>query len=401
MRIDSVDFFYLSMPEITMDADGSQDALLVRVEADGAVGWGECEASPLTSIAAFVTPPSHGACLPVSSSVLGERIDGPDDIRRIGRLVERNSMDVLQAPHTFSGIEVALWDLLGRVREQPVWELLGQSRSLPKTPYASVLFGDDPQTTLDRARNIVDRGFRAAKFGWGPFGAGSVADDASQLMAAREGLGGDVMLFVDAGQIWDADADAAALRLPALDSANVTWLEEPFNAHAFAAYADLAQRGSRVALAGGEGAHNVHMALNLMAYGAVRYIQIDTGRIGGIGPASDVAAASAARGVTYVNHTFTSHLALSASLQPFAGLDGATICEYPVAPRELATAVTVDHLEFDVNGQIAAPNAPGLGMTVDTTRLQPFARDVQLQVDGHQLFRSMSLPSAEHAGSAR
>jgi L-alanine-DL-glutamate epimerase-like enolase superfamily enzyme len=83
MRVEAVDFFYLAMPEVTTEADGSQDALLVRVAAGGHVGWGECEASPLVSIAAFVTPMSHGVCRPVSASVLGRAIDGPEDIARM------------------------------------------------------------------------------------------------------------------------------------------------------------------------------------------------------------------------------------------------------------------------------------------------------------------------------
>ena len=65
MHIESVDFFYLSMPVVTDEADGSQDALLVRVAAGGYAGWGECEASPLPSIAAFCCPMSHGVCRPV------------------------------------------------------------------------------------------------------------------------------------------------------------------------------------------------------------------------------------------------------------------------------------------------------------------------------------------------
>lgn len=401
MRIDSVDFFYLSMPEITMDADGSQDALLVRVLAGDEVGWGECEASPLTSIAGFVTPPSHGACRPVADSVVGETIDGPEDIRRIAANVARNSMDLLQAPHTFSGIEIALWDLLGRVRGEPVWRLLGQTASLPKTPYASVLFGDDPQTTLERGQELAARGFLAIKFGWGPYGRGTVAADADQIMAAREGVGSDTTLLIDAGQIWDTDVAAAASRLPALDEAGVTWLEEPFNAYAFRAYAELAKVPSRVGLAGGEGAHNVHMALNLMSYGGIRFIQTDTGRIGGIGAAHEVVEAARGRDITYVNHTFTSHLALSASLQSFAGIPEATICEYPAEPRALAIAITRNHLKLDANGCIAAPDAPGLGMTVDTAALEPYIRDVRIMLDDADVFRSRPLPTAEPLGSVR
>ena len=113
MKIDAVDFFYLSMPEVTTEADGSQDALLVRVAAGGLVGYGECEAAPLPSIAAFVCPMSHGACQPVNASVLGRALHGPNDIAAIAADVAYNSMDLLQAAHTWSGIEMALWDLLG------------------------------------------------------------------------------------------------------------------------------------------------------------------------------------------------------------------------------------------------------------------------------------------------
>jgi L-alanine-DL-glutamate epimerase-like enolase superfamily enzyme len=390
MRIDAVDFFYLSMPTITTEADGSQDALLVRVVAGDAVGWGECEASPLTSIAAFVAPMSHGACRPVSASVLGQRLEGPGDIARIARLVTRDSMDLLQAPHTFSGIEIAMWDLLGHVREEPVWRLLGYRSSEPKLPYASLLFGTTPQDTLERGRAAVTRGFRALKFGWATFGAGPAAADADQLAAAREALGDDGHLLIDAGQIWGDDVEAAAQRLPALEKLRVEWLEEPFEADAYQAYAQLGGRTS-VRIAGGEGAHNVHMARNLIDVGRVGFIQVDCGRIGGIGPAKAVADYAERAGVTYVNHTFTSHLALSASLQPYAGLAGHRICEYPAEPKRLAVDLTGNHLEPDHNGEISAPDAAGLGMRIDTDALAPYLVEVDIRVGGRSLFSTNGL----------
>lgn len=389
MLIDSVDFFYAAMPEITLEADGSQDALIVRVTADdGTVGWGECEASPLTSIAAFVTPRSHGVCQPVSASVLGERVDTADDIRRLGRLVGRNSMDLLQAAHTWSGIEIALWDLLGTRLEVPVWRLLGAERSHPKTPYASMLMGEHPQETLDRARAARARGFRAVKFGWGAYGTGSAADDADHVAAAREGLGDDAQLLIDAGQIWDDDVDAAAARLDALEAAGATWLEEPFVAHAYAAHAALAARTRTVGIAGGEGAHTVHMATNLIDFGGVSFIQVDAARIGGIGPAAAVAEHAVRSGVTYVNHTFTSHLALSASLQPYAGLAEHRLCEYPAEPKQVALSLSSTHLHPDPNGEIAAPDAPGLGIDVDLDALAPYLRRVEIALDGDVVYTS-------------
>jgi L-alanine-DL-glutamate epimerase-like enolase superfamily enzyme len=393
VRIDSVDFFYVSMPTVTVEVDGSQDALLVRVTADGQVGWGECEASPLVSIAAFVTPRSHGACQPLSASVLGQRLDGPEDIDRIATLVRRNSMDLLQAAHTLSGIEIALWDLLGRVREEPVWRLLGYQRSHPKTPYASVLFGDTPQETLDAGRALIAQGYRAVKFGWAGFGEGTPQADNDQLQAAREGIGSEGVLLVDAGQVWGSDVRAATDRIEALNRARVTWVEEPFASSEYAAYAELAAVAGSVQLAGGEAAHNEAMARNLVTYGRIGYLQIDTGRIGGIAPAYRAARFADAAGVRYVNHTFTSHLALSASLQPFAGLDRHTICEYPAAPKQLALDITSTHLNLDDNGQIAAPDAPGLGLDVDLAALEPYRRSIDIAIDGESLYSDSTTTS--------
>jgi L-alanine-DL-glutamate epimerase-like enolase superfamily enzyme len=388
MRIETVDFFYVSMPEVTTDADGSQEALVVRVDAGGLVGCGECEASPLTSIAAFITPMSHGGCRPVSASVLGETIDDPRDIERITAKVAYDSMDLLQAAHTWSGIEMALWDVLGKARSEPVYRLLGYREAFPKVPYASQLFGDTPEGTLQAGKTSRAKGFRAAKFGWGPFGRGTLKADEDHLDAAREGLGPDGILLVDAGQIFGEDVEAAAARLPALERNRTTWFEEPFNAGALKAYAELGSRTTSVAMAGGEAAHNFHMAQHLIDYGRVRYIQIDCGRIGGIGPAKRTADYAAALGVIYVNHTFTSHLALSASLQPLAGLRDHTICEYPVALKQLAVDLTTNHIKPDDAGEILVLDAPGLGIEVSEAALEQYRVDVEIVVDGQTLFKS-------------
>jgi L-alanine-DL-glutamate epimerase-like enolase superfamily enzyme len=388
MRIEAVDFFYLSMPEVLDIGDGSQDALLVRVVAGVHVGWGECEAAPLPSIASLVCPMSHSACKPVQASVLGAKVDTPEDIRAIGDAVRANSLDLLQADHTLSGIDMALWDLLGRQRGEPVWRLLGWPRAYPKTPYFSVLFGDTPGQTLEKARQARASGFRAAKFGWGPYGRGSVREDAEQVLAAREGLGEDGILLVDAGTVWNTDIDAARERLPALRQARATWLEEPFVSGALDAYRALSRESGAVGIAGGEGAHNFHMARNMIEHAGLKYVQIDAGRIGGISEAHKVAEVAQARAVTYVNHTFTSHLALSASLQPYAGLERHEICEYPAEPKPLALAMTRSHLRPDARGLVQVPDAPGLGLNVDTAGLRPYLVDTEIRVGRRTLYRT-------------
>ena len=390
-KIDSIDFYYLSMPEVLDIGDGSQDALLVRVAAGEHVGWGECEAAPLVSIASLVCPMSHSACKPVMASVLGQPINSVDDIRKIGNSVRANSMDLLQADHTLSGIDIALWDLLGRRLSEPVWKLLGYEKCFGKMPYASVLFGDTANETFLKAQTIAGQGFRAAKFGWGKFGLTSVDDDQDQLNAARQGLGKDGILLVDAGTVWNTDVDAARSRLKGLKEVRATWLVEPFVSGALSEYHALSMDSAPVGLAGGEGCHNFHMAKQMIDLAGLKYIQIDAGRIGGITIAKDVADYAARKGVTYVNHTFTSNLALSASLQSYAGLESHLICEFPTELKLLAMAMTKNHIVPDENGMLNVPDSPGLGIEPDLKGIAPYLVEAEIRVRGKQIYTTPPL----------
>lgn len=388
MKIETVDFFYLSMPDVRDIGDGSQDALVVRVQADGLTGWGECEAAPLPSIAAWNCPMSHSACKPVSASVLGQTLDTADDIARINALVRENSFDLLQADHTLSGVDIALWDLLGKKRNEPVYRLLGYPQACPKIAYASQLFGNDSQETFRKAQRVRQEGYRAAKFGWGPYGRGSVKEDEDQVRAAREGLGEEGILLIDAGTVWNDCVETAKLRLPALQSVRAHWLEEPFVSGALQAYHDLAHTVGSVRLAGGEGCHNFHQAKNMIEYAGLGFIQIDTGRIGGITPAKQAADYANRKGVIYVNHTFTTHLALSASLQPYAGLEKHELCEYPVEPSALAQELTVAKLLPDREGRIALPEHPGLGIEPDLQAIKKYLVETEIRVAGKTVYQT-------------
>ncbi len=391
MRIDAVDIFYLALPEVRDIGDGSQDMALVRVRAGGFTGWGECEASPLPTIAALVTPPSHSACHGVLDSVVGAEVSAPADISRLARTVRERGLDLLQTPHAWSGVEIALWDLLGHAAGEPAWALRGVTEPHPRRPYASQLFGDDPQETYRKAAAVAASGYTAAKFGWGPYGRGTAQADADQVHAAREGLGPDVDLLVDAGTVFGEDVDAAAARIPALVEAGVVWLEEPFVAGALAAHAELAHLSRSVRLAGGEGASSFHHARQLIDHGRLGYIQIDTGRIGGIGPAASVAHYAKSAGVQFVNHTFTSHLALAASLVPYADTPGDLLCEYPVESSPLAHGLTRTHLEPGDDGLIRLPSGPGLGVELDLDAVRPYLQEVEIMVNSRLLYRTPEL----------
>jgi L-alanine-DL-glutamate epimerase-like enolase superfamily enzyme len=387
MKIETVDFFYLSMPIVRDVGDGSQDALLVRVQAGGYTGWGECEAAPLVSMASWNCPMSHSACKPLSASVLGQVLDDAEDIRRINALVRANSFDLLQTDHTLSGIDVALWDLLGKKLSEPVYRLLGYQRAYRKIAYASQLFGDDPQATLRKAQGVARAGFRAAKFGWGPYGRGTVSQDADQVRAAHEGIGDEGMLLIDAGTIWGDEVSEAEKRLPALQACDALWLEEPFVCGALDAYKTLASRSGSVRLAGGEGCHDFYQAKNMIDFAGIGYVQIDAGRIGGITTAKSVADYAVAKSVQFVNHTFTTPLALSASVQPYAGVEQHSLCEYPAEPSALAQEFSSTRL-VPANGLIQIPEKPGLGIEPDLHALKKYLVPVEIRVGDQILVKS-------------
>lgn len=386
MKIESVDFFYLSMPEVLDIGDGSQDALLVRIRAGGYEGWGECEASPLTSIASYVCPMSHSACKPLKYAVEGMPLDGPVDIRNIIKLAHESSLDLLQADHTLSGIDIALWDLLGKKLGEPVFSLLGYNKVFPKLPYASQLFGNDATETYEKAKKAAADGFKALKFGWGVFGRSTLENDIEQLNAARKGIGEENYLMIDAGAVWGEELYEAKKRLKALEDVNAYWLEEPFINGALGPYKHLSESVPRIALAGGEGCNNYVQAEAMIEFAGVKFIQIDAGRIGGISQAKRVVERAAEKNITYVNHTFTSHLALSASLQPYAGNEKDFISEYPVELKSLAQEIGLEKILPDQHGLLQVPERPGLGITVNVEALKKYLVDVEIKVKGDWVY---------------
>jgi L-alanine-DL-glutamate epimerase-like enolase superfamily enzyme len=384
--VEAVDFFYLRLPVVRDIGDGSQDALLVRVRAGGVEGWGECEAAPLPTIAAWCCPLSHSACHPVRDGVLGQPLNEPADIRRINARVRELCFLLPQADHTLSGVDVALWDALARRRGVPVHALLTDAEPQPKRPYASILFGDTPDETGQRAADCRQRGFTAAKFGWGPYGHGSAAVDAAHVAAARAGLGADADLLIDAGTVWGDDVAAAAQRLPSLRAHRARWLEEPFAAGALHAYAALAALPDAAPLAGGEAASSFDAARQIIDHGRVAYIQIDAGIIGGLTTARQVVEYARARGVIYVNHTFTSSLALAASITPFWDWAEAELCEFPADPSPLGRELTGQRLLPDADGLLRPPPGPGLGLTPDPAAIERYLVPVRIEVAGQVVY---------------
>jgi L-alanine-DL-glutamate epimerase-like enolase superfamily enzyme len=390
MKIIAVDPFYLKMPHITDAADGTQDTLLVRIRTDAGIeGWGECDASPLVSLAAYCCPMSHGNIINIRESLIGETLDSPEDVRRLHAKAMRNGLDIQQIHHAYSGADIALWDIIGQKLEEPIYRLLDDDADLTaysKLPYASVLFGDTPEATYQIAAGLRAQGYRAAKFGWGPMGKFGEANDIALVRAAREGMGVDSQIMIDAGVVWGDDYQTVYVRAKAFAPFAPTWLEEPLAPDAIEAYGALSNLNPPVPIAAGEGSGTYRMAEDLIQHGGVQFVQIDVGRIGGITVANRVRRLAERHDVQYVNHTFKSHLSLAASLHVFATNESFDLLEYPAAGSELSQRLTAEQLKVEEDGRVSLPNAPGLGVCVDTEAMQAYLAPVQIQVGDEMIF---------------
>ncbi|MDE0687553.1 MAG: mandelate racemase/muconate lactonizing enzyme family protein [Candidatus Poribacteria bacterium] len=397
MKITAVDPFYLRMPDITTAADGTQDTLLVRIQTDtGLEGWGECDASPLVSLAVYCCPMSHGNIINIRSSLIGETLDEPDDILRLSEKTLRNGLDIQQIQHAYSGAEIALWDVVGQQLNKPIYRLLAEmsgtsSTAHPKLPYASVLFGDTPEATYRIAARLREQGYRAAKFGWGPMGKFGEANDIALVRAAREGMGTEAQIMIDAGVVWESDHETAYQRAEAFSQFSPTWLEEPLAPDAVEAYGALTRRNPSVRIAAGEGSNTYRMAEDIIVHGGIEFVQIDAGRIGGILPSFQVRQLAEEHGIQYVNHTFKSHLSLAAALHVFATNPDFNLLEYPAAGSELSQRLVAEPFEVESDGRVRIKELPGLGVHVDTEAIRPYLAPVRIEVGTDAVFEQESL----------
>lgn len=397
MKITAVDPFYLRMPDITTAADGTQDTLLVRVRTDtGIEGWGECDASPLVSLAVYCCPMSHGNIINIRTSLIGETLEGPADVVRLSENVLRNGLDIQQIQHAYSGAEIALWDVIGQQLDRPVYRLLAEMSGTsdtahPKLPYASVLFGDTPEATYQIASGLREQGYRAAKFGWGPMGKFGETNDIALVQAAREGMGPETQIMIDAGVVWGTDYETTYQRAEAFAQFSPTWLEEPLAPDAIDAYGALTEKNPSVPIAAGEGSSIYRMAEDLIVNGGIQFVQIDAGRIGGIMPSFQVRQLAEQHGVQYVNHTFKSHLSLASSLHVFATNPDFDLLEYPAAGSELSQRLVAEPFQVESDGMVRVKELPGLGVRVDTEAIRPYLAPIRIEVGADSVFEQGSL----------
>lgn len=274
--------------------------------------------------------------------------------------------------HTISGIDIALWDLLGQASRQPVGRLLGGCYRRRVQPYASLLM-DQPERLCDRLLGVRAQGFRAFKIGWGPFGRGAAATDERIVSAARDAVGPDAKLMVDAGGSdgdWQHGYKWALNTARMLAAYDVDWFEEPLPPDALDDHAKLREH-SPVPIAGGEVLTRRQAFQPWIQARAWDIVQPDVTKVGGISESRRIAWMAQEHGLRFIPHGWNTAVGLAADLQLAAALPGTDLVEY-LTGSALIDEITVHRWQLDDDGLLTIPQGPGLGLQLDPDALAKF-----------------------------
>jgi D-galactarolactone cycloisomerase len=272
--------------------------------------------------------------------------------------------------HTISGIDIAMWDILGKVTGQPVGRLLGGRYRDRVMPYASILM-EEPEPLADRLTQIRAQGFRAFKIGWGPFGRRSKELDERIVRAARDAVGAEARLMVDPGgsdAFWPGDYKWALRTAHMLAAYNVYWFEEPLRPDDLDDFV-LLRRQSPVPIAGGEVLTRRQSFAPWLRAGAFDIVQPDVTKVGGISEERRIAWMADECGVRFIPHGWNTALGLAADLQLASANVRTDMVEY------LAGSQFIDDLpeggwRLDADGMLPVPDRPGLGIQLNADAVE-------------------------------
>ena len=371
MKITDVEAIVLRQPVLDYGiADGSQDDLVIKVHTDeGIVGIGEVDSAPEAVHALVTAPGSHAIANSFHSLLVGE---DPTDVERLWQKMYRGMNYIGRrgiALHALSGIDIALWDIKGKVEGKPISELLGGAIRDKVRAYASMLMPESTEETAERGGALRNDGFTAIKLGWGPLGKDPAHD--VRLAAAAKEAAGDGDILIDAGLGYVADAKTAIGVARELEQLGVYWLEEPFEPDEYEAYAELADAVD-IRVAAGEQDTTVWGFRELIDRGHVDLVQPDVTRCGGITEFLRIAELARERGVETVPHAWKSGIIKAASLHCNAVLPDAFFQEYCVADTPINQTLVKERMPLDSDGYVAVPTGPGLGIELDEDVLERY-----------------------------
>jgi D-galactarolactone cycloisomerase len=304
--------------------------------------------------------------------LIGERADEP------ARVTEKLRQSFFwqgrggTVEHAISGIDIALWDLMGKVCNQPVARLLGGYYRDRIKPYGSMLF-DEPTALREKLEAAVARGFKAIKLGWRPFGRRDRKYDELLVRTARETVGPGVELMVDAGgseQFWPHGYKWALETAKMLADYEVVWFEESLPPDDLEGYIEL-RRHSPVPIATGEVLTRRQSFRPFIERHAVDIIQPDATKCGGLTEAWRIGWMAYEHNILLVPHGWNTALGLAADLHLTAALPVARYVEF-LTPSPYLDELVTEPFRPDADGYLHVPEKPGLGVELNREAMKRF-----------------------------
>jgi len=273
--------------------------------------------------------------------------------------------------HTISGIDIALWDLLGKATGQPVGRLLGGRYRTRVKPYASLLM-DQPEPLRDHLLQLKAQGYRAFKMGWGPFGRQSNALDEAIVRTARDAVGEDA-LMVDAGgsdAFWNQGFKWALRTAHMLAEYDVDWFEEPLQPDALREFV-LLRQAAPLPISGGEVLTRRQAFQPWLQAGALDIVQPDVTKVGGITESRRIAWMAQEHGVRFIPHGWNTAVGLAADLQLASAFPDTDLVEY-ITGSPYVDDLAAGGWSLDADGMLDIPETPGLGLALDADAVERF-----------------------------
>ena len=279
--------------------------------------------------------------------------------------------------HVISGIDIALWDILGKVAGLSVATLLGGRHVEKVRPYCSLLM-DEPGAMRDVLAEHKAQGYRAFKIGWGPFGRRDDAGlDEAIVRAARDEIGDDAALMIDPGgsdAFWPNGLKWALRTADMVAGYGVAWFEEALKPDDLAGFQVL-RRQSSISISGGEVLTRRQSFLPFLSKGAFDIVQPDVTKVGGISEQKRIYELAETFGVQYVGHGWNTALGLAADLQMAAAFPNTDYVEY-IGGSAYVDGILAAPFTLDDEGYLPIPDEPGLGVQLDRERVVQVTRDV-------------------------
>ena len=275
--------------------------------------------------------------------------------------------------HAISGIDIALWDIFGKVTKQPISRLLGGRYRDKIKPYGSLLM-TEPENLSPRLEDAVARGFRAIKMGWGPFGRVSNAMDEAIVKTARETVGPDVEIMVDAGgsdRYWPHGYKWALETAKMLREYDITWFEEALRPDDLQGFIKLTEHAP-LPITSCEVITRRQAFMPWIENRAVDFIQPDVTKVGGISEEYSIAMHAYDHSILFVPHGWNTAVGLAADLQLVAAVPTARWVEY-ITPAPYIEDLVEEPYTLDEDGLLSIPEAPGLGVKWSDEGVEKFS----------------------------